>query len=49
MGAMVKRYREKDGKQYLVSENTAYKAVEPNEHYRIVGKVVDMWRRLKHR
>jgi SOS-response transcriptional repressor LexA len=45
--AMVKRLKEKGGKRYLVSDNPAYPVVEPNEHFRIIGKVVKGWRDLK--
>ena len=39
--SMVKRYKEKDGKQYLVSDNSKYDPVEPNGGYSIVGKVIN--------
>ena len=44
---MVKRYREKEGAQYLVSENPEYKPIEPNQNYRIVGKVIQCLRTWK--
>lgn len=45
--AMVKRLKEKGGKRYLVSDNPAYPVVEPNEHFRVIGKVVKVWRDIK--
>jgi len=44
---MIKRYVVKDGKPYLKSDNPEYPTFEPNEHYRIVGKVIDVWSRKK--
>jgi SOS-response transcriptional repressor LexA len=44
--SMVKRLKKKGGTYYLVSDNPAYKAVEPDREYRIVGKVAGAWRRL---
>ncbi|MCD6099670.1 MAG: helix-turn-helix transcriptional regulator [Candidatus Marinimicrobia bacterium] len=41
---ILKRYREKDGKIYLTSDNPKYPTIEPNECYKIVGKVI---RRVK--
>ena len=45
--AMIKRMKEKEGKRFLTSDNPAYPVVEPNEHYRIIGKVVKVWRDIK--
>ena len=39
--SMVKRYQEKDGRQYFVSDNSRYEPVEPNDGYSIVGKVIN--------
>lgn len=36
----LRRYRQKDGEDWLVADNPAYERVKPNEHYKIVGKVV---------
>jgi SOS-response transcriptional repressor LexA len=44
---MLKRYREKDGEPWLVSDNTEFPAFRPNDHYRIMGKVVGVWRRVR--
>jgi repressor LexA len=41
------RYREKDGEEILVSDNAEYAPVKPNEHYKILGKVLDVWRKVK--
>ena len=45
--AMVKRMKEKEGRRFLTSDNPAYPIIEPNEHYRIVGRVVKVWRDIK--
>jgi phage repressor protein C with HTH and peptisase S24 domain len=45
---MCKRFREKEGRAYLSSENPEYPTVEANEHYRIIGKVIESWTRKKH-
>jgi SOS-response transcriptional repressor LexA len=39
---MVKRYRVRDGKALLSSDNPQYPTVEPNEHYKIIGKVIEI-------
>ena len=44
---MVKRYRVKDGKVLLTSDNPEYPTVEPNEHYKIIGKVIEIVTRRK--
>ena len=44
---MVKRYRIKDGKALLTSDNPEYPTVEPNEHYKIIGKVIEIVTRRK--
>ena len=44
---MVKRYRVKDGKSLLTSDNPEYPTVEPNEHYKIIGKVIEIVTRRK--
>ena len=44
---MVKRLRIRpDGSHLLTSDNPKYSPIEPNEHYRIVGKVIKAWREL---
>ncbi len=44
---MVKRLRSRpDGSQLLTSDNPKYGPIEPNEHYRIIGKVIKAWREL---
>ena len=45
--AMVKRLKVRGETKVLVSDNQAYPIVEPNEHYRIIGKVVNVWRNIK--
>lgn len=44
---LIKRYRIKDGKPYLYSDNPEYSPVKINERYRLIGKVVDIWSRRK--
>lgn len=39
---MVKRYHLKDGRQLLTSDNPEYPTIEPNEHYKIIGKVIEV-------
>ena len=41
---ILKRYREKEGKAYLTSDNPKYPTIEPNENYKIIGKII---RRVK--
>lgn len=45
--SMVKRYRIKEGSPLLCSDNPDYPCFKPNEQYRIIGKVVDIWSRRK--
>ncbi len=45
---MVKRYVvKKDGSALLKSDNPEYPSFEPNEEYKIIGKVIDVWRRKR--
>lgn len=44
---MIKRYKIKDNTPYLVSENPEYPTYQPNEHYKIVGKAISVWRKIK--
>ncbi|MBI4620609.1 MAG: helix-turn-helix transcriptional regulator [Desulfobacterales bacterium] len=44
--SMIKRYRERDGDILLTSDNPEYPSFSPNEHYRIIGKVVGAWRKI---
>ncbi|MCK4739064.1 MAG: hypothetical protein KAT46_03870 [Deltaproteobacteria bacterium] len=44
---MVKRYRLKNGEQFLMSDNAEYQPITPNEHFRIVGKITGVWRNIK--
>jgi len=44
---MIKRYRIKDNKPILVSENPEYPTIQPNKHYQILGKVISIWRKIK--
>lgn len=45
--SMLKRYREKNGEIFLVSDNTEYPTFRFNEQYKIMGKVIGVWRRVK--
>lgn len=44
---MIKRYVVKEGEPLLKSDNPGYPNFKPNEHYKIVGKVVRVWREIK--
>jgi len=44
---LLKRYREKDDRILLTSDNPEYKPVTPNKHYKIVGKVIRIVRDIK--
>lgn len=44
---MVKRYREKGGEKFLVSDNPEFPTYKPNSEFRIIGKVIDVWRRVR--
>ncbi|MDP2167943.1 MAG: XRE family transcriptional regulator [Thermodesulfovibrionales bacterium] len=46
--AMVKRFRVKDGKPLLESDNPEYPTFKPNKHYRIIGKVIKSVRVKEH-
>lgn len=46
--SMVKRYKVKDGIQYLVSDNSKYSPVKPNGGFHIVGKVISSVLQKKH-
>jgi len=43
----IRRLKEKEGELFLVSDNPAYPTFQPNENYRIMGVVVDNWRKMK--
>jgi len=45
--SFLKRYRVKNGEELLSSDNPEYPTVKPNEHYKIMGKVVDIWARKR--
>lgn len=44
---VLKRYREKRGERFLVSDNPHYPIVKPNEQYQIMGTVIAVWRKIK--
>lgn len=44
---LTRRYREKDGHFFLVSENPEYPTLAKNERTKILGRVVDGWRKIK--
>lgn len=44
---MVKRYREKNGEKFLVSDNPEYPTFKPNSEYKIIGKVIGAWRKIR--
>lgn len=43
---MVKRYQIKGDEQFLISDNPEFPTFKANDHYRIVGKVIDVWRKV---
>jgi SOS-response transcriptional repressor LexA len=45
--SMLKRYRTKDDEILLVSDNPEYPSHRLTGTYKIVGKVIDIWRRIK--
>jgi repressor LexA len=45
--SMLKRYRTKDDEVLLVSDNPEYPTHRLTEKNKIVGKVIDIWRRIK--
>ena len=45
--SFLKRYRVKDEIPLLSSDNPEYPTVRPNENYKIMGKVVDIWARKR--
>ena len=44
---ILKRYRKKDDKVYLTSDNPEYQPITPNEQYKIIGKVIKVIRDIK--
>lgn len=44
---ILKRYRSRKGEILLTSDNPEYPTIQPNEQYRIIGKVIDIWTRKK--
>ncbi len=44
---ILKRFRKKDQKIVLTSDNPEYHAIAPNDHYRIIGKVIKVIRDIK--
>lgn len=47
--SMVKEYAIKDGEPWLVSINPEYPSFKVNSHYRIIGRVIDIYSRRKAR
>jgi repressor LexA len=45
--ATLKRLKEKEGVNYLVPDNNIYPSLAPNEHYKIIGKVVKVVRDVR--
>jgi SOS-response transcriptional repressor LexA len=45
--SMLKRYRTKNDEVLLVSDNSEYPTHRLTEMYKIIGKVIDIWRRVK--
>jgi len=42
-----RRYRERDGRFFMVSENPEFPALEANNDLRILGKAVGVWREIR--
>lgn len=42
-----RRCRERDGRLFMVADNPQYLALEADDKLKILGKVVDVWRRIK--
>lgn len=47
LAVFARRYRERDGRFFLVAENPQFQAREVDDKLKILGKVVDVWRRIK--
>ena len=45
--AMIKRYRLKGDEKLLTSDNPNYPTITPTEDFRIIGKVIKVWRDVK--
>ncbi len=44
---VLKRYRTKDGEVYLASDNPEYPIIKLDNGYKILGKVLAAWRKVK--
>lgn len=47
--SMIKRLRKKNEEYFLASDNPDYPTVRPNGDYRIMGVVIDAWRKVNFR
>lgn len=45
--AILRKYRLKDKETFLVSDNPVYSAFKPDKETRMIGKVVEVWRKIK--
>ncbi len=45
--SMLKRFHVKDDKTYLISDNPEYPPLPPDAPYKIIGKVIAIWRKIK--
>lgn len=43
---MLKRYKKKGNKILFISDNPEYPHIEPNDGYKIIGKVIKAWRAI---
>lgn len=43
---LARRYREKEGRYFLVSENSEFPTLPFTEEFKILGRVVDVWRKI---
>ena len=45
--AILRKYRLKDKETFLVSDNQVYSPFKPDKDTRIIGKVLEVWRKIK--
>ena len=45
--SILRRYRKKNMKVFLISDNPEYPALKLNKNYKIIGKVIAVWRKIR--
>ena len=45
--SILRRYRKKNMKVFLISDNPEYPALKLNRNYKIIGKVIAVWRKVR--